>query len=98
MYLRLVSMYQKWGLAAHSSKAIEEARGKFALFWMPATKVRAVSCPKSPSSCQSMGKSFYRLGAVGVAACGNSTVISDQHLEIGHQWAGKCHLDYFRYS
>ena len=36
-------------------------KGKFALFWTPATRGRADSCPKADSPhCQSGGKSFYR--------------------------------------
>ena len=45
---------------------------------------------------QPMGKSFYRWRE-GVP-CRNSTVISEGHLEIGHQWPEKHHLDCFRYS
>ena len=74
-------------------------KGKFALFWMLATCWgRAYTSPKanSPPHPQLVGKSFYRLREG--ATCRNSTVGSDSHLEIGHQWSHQCHLDCFKYS
>ena len=32
------------------------------------------------------------------ATCRNSKVISDSHLQTGHQWSDQCHLDCFRYN
>ena len=59
---------------------------------------RAYTSPKanSPPHPQLVGKSFYRLREE--ATCRNSTVSSDSHLEIGHQWSDQYHLDCFKYS
>lgn len=66
-------------------KANIEARllERKALFWRLATS-------------WGIEKSFYSCRE-GVP-CRNSTVISEGHLEIGHQWPEKHHLDCFRYS
>ena len=42
------------------------------------------------------GESFYRQRGA-VAICRNSTVISNSHLQIGHQWSDQHHLDCFQY-
>ena len=59
---------------------------------------RAYTGPKasSPPHPQLVRKSFCRLREG--ATCRNSTVSSDSHLEIGHQWSDQCHLDCFKYS
>ena len=41
-----------------------------------------------PVTCRDQGEIAYR----------NSTVSSDSHLQIGHQWIDQHHLDHFRYS
>ena len=38
------------------------------------------------------------LQAEGGATCRNSIVISDSHLDVGHQWSDRHHLDGLRYS
>ena len=42
------------------------------------------------------GESFYRQRGA-VATCRNRTVISNSHLQIGHQWSDQHHLDCFQY-
>ena len=68
---------------------------KFALFWMPATQqARVRQTPVQMLTCP-LGKSFYRQreGATGR----NSTVSSDNHLEIGHWWSDQQHIDCFKW-
>ena len=52
--------------------------------------------PRPPATMKLGGKSFYkqREGATGR----NSTVSSDSHLEIGHQWSDRHLLDCFTVS
>ena len=75
-------------------------KGKFALFWMLATRECGTGVgskgrlPAPPP--QSMGKSFYRWREG--ATCRDSTVSSDSHLEIGHWWSDQRHPDCFKYS
>ena len=77
-------------------------KGKFALFWMLATRRaggegRRLSKGQLPSTTgQSVGKSFYRWREG--ATCRNSTVSSDSHLGIGHRWSDQRHLDCFKYN
>ena len=81
-------------------------KGKFALFWMPATY-----CERGQTSVQRLtlshrqpvGKNFYRQREG--ATCRNSTVSYDSHLEIGHwwseighRWSDQHNLDCLRYS
>ena len=49
-----------------------------------------------PPADNQWGKRFYRQNEG--AICRNSTVSSDRHLQIGHQWSDQLHLDCFRYS
>ena len=88
----------KRGPAARSSKANKETR-------LVERKVcssggrgggRTPVQTLTPLPRQSGGKSFYRQREG--ATCRSSTVSSDSHLEIGHQWSDQRHLDCFRYS
>ena len=78
---------------------------KLALFWIPATGAGGgyrgggvcLSRGQLPAAyIQPVGRSFYRLREV--AICRNSTVSSNSHREIGHQWIGQRHLDCFKYG
>ena len=78
---------------------------KLALFWIPATRAGGgygggdvcLSRGQLPATyIKQVGKSFYRPREV--ATCKNSTVSSDSHLEIGHQWIDQHHLDRFKYG
>ena len=57
------------------------------------TSVQRLTLPRPAPS----GKRFLDRRA-GRATCRNSTVSSDSHLQIGHQWSDQRHLDCFRYS
>ena len=52
----------------------------------------------SPYPCNQWGKSFYRHKQGWGTTCRNSIVISDSHLQIGHQWFDQRHVGCFRYS
>ena len=93
-------------LAAHRSKANKQAS-------LVERKVCFISnagswgrgrvadiCPKadSPPPGNQLGKSSYRQSVGGRAICRNSTVISDSHLQIGHQWSDQRHLGCSRCS
>ena len=94
------------GPAAHHSKTkkrdkLVERKVCF-LGWMLTTGIVGwttvqgeIPSPPGLLTCQwqSMGKSFYRWREG--APCRNT---SEGHLEIGHQWSEKHHLDCFRYS
>ena len=68
-------------------------KGKFALFWMPATRgnSRDDLCPKAYSSPRQLRVRAFMEGGRGLHA--ETTVI-----EIGHQWSGQPHLDHFSYA
>ena len=74
-------------------------KGTFALFQMLATGgwgwQTSVQRPTPPQ--KAGGESFYRQSG-GEGTCRNSTVVSNNHLQIGHQWSDQHHLDCFRNS
>ena len=90
------------GPAACHSKANKQARlvernicfisdaGNWGVGWQT-----SVQRPTPPQ--QAGGESFCRQ-SWGEGTCRNSTVISDNHLQIGHRWSDQHHLDCFRNS
>ena len=87
--------YQKefLGLAAWYSKANKQDR----LVERGGGRVADI-CPKAnlPPHWQAGSESFYRQGW-GVT-CRNSTIISNSHLQIDHQWSDQHHPACFRYN
>ena len=86
---------QKWRCGCPPTQKLINSqgwwKGKFALFWMPATWGQRGGArqgrtpgqrPTPLLQWQSVAKSFYRQRKG--AMCRNSTVSSDSHLEIGH--------------
>ena len=76
-------------------------KGKFALFWMPATGGgrgwTSVQRPTpSPPNDNQGARAFIDRGRG--ATCRNSTGSSDSHLEIGHWWSDQRPLDCFNYN
>ena len=59
------------------------------------TSIQRLS-PTTTHTGSQWGKSFYRQKEG--PTCRNSTVSSDSHLQIGHQWSDQCHLDCLRYN
>ena len=78
-------------------------KGKFALFRMLQVRVwreggRHLSEGRLPPPSNQWGKSFYRQSGGWGATRRNSTVISNNHLQSGHQWSDQHHLGGFRSS
>ena len=83
-HLQIPSCNQKWGSAAHCSKANKEARlvERKACFILDAGKGRVVSCPKANSPSNNRRQEL--LWTEGRGYIPNSTVNSDSYLKIGH--------------
>ena len=100
--LNLSCCKQKWGLAAQYTGQVG---GKENLLyfgcWQPGdggTGWTSVQGPTPPLPNKQGVRAFVDRGGQGGSTCRNSTVISNSHLQIDHQWSDQHHLDCFRYS
>lgn len=87
---------RKWGPAAQELiKRPGWWEGKFALFWMPANCGKGWTPLQRPiAPTDNEGQEL--LWAEGGAACRNSTVSSEGHLETGHRRSDQRHPGYFK--
>ena len=66
-------------------------KGEFSLFGMPTARGgRADACPEVV--CPTLTISGQEVEGGEGATCRNTTISSDSHLEIGHQWSDQHHL------
>ena len=92
---------RKWRPAARSSKASKEAswwKGKFALFWMPATGLgggRADSCPKADSLTDNQGARAFIDGGRGLRAETAQSALTVV-LKLVMRWSDQRPLDCFK--